>query len=128
MESVRPLPANTVLVVSIGATIGKVAITRSECATNQQINAIIPHSAFNPVYVMQALRIFKHRILARSGATTLPIINKGEFSKVRIPRISSAKSISFEEGFRIIAATREASLLRARSSQQMLKSLINQIF
>lgn len=128
MESVRPLPANTVLVVSIGATIGKVAITKSECATNQQINAIIPHSEFNPVYVMQALRIFKHRILARSGATTLPIINKGEFSKVRIPRISSAKAISFEEGFRIIAAAREASLLRARSSQQLLKSLINQIF
>jgi type I restriction enzyme S subunit len=127
MESVRPLPENTVLVVSIG-TIGKVAISSSECATNQQINAIIPHADFSPVYVMQALRIFKHRILARSGATTLPIINKGEFSKVRIPRIGRDKSIQFQEGFRSIEAARAASLVRARNLRQLLKSLINQIF
>jgi len=40
----RPLPKNAVLVVCIGATIGKTALTWSEeSATNQQINAIITY-------------------------------------------------------------------------------------
>lgn len=128
LGSVRPLPANSVLVVSIGATIGKVAISKTECATNQQINAIIPRADFSPIYVMQALRILKHRILARSGATTLPIINKGEFCKVRIPRISKDKANRFEAGFNSIASARDAGVVRARHSRELLKSLINQIF
>ena len=39
----RQLPAGAVMVVGIGATIGKVGITSFPCTTNQQINTIVPN-------------------------------------------------------------------------------------
>ena len=38
----RPVPPGATLVTCIGATIGKTGYARIECATNQQINALIP--------------------------------------------------------------------------------------
>lgn len=128
LDAVRAIPKDAVLVVSIGATIGKVAITKSTCATNQQINAVVVGDNYSPIYVMLALRFFKQRILARAGATTLPIINKGEFSKVRIPNISPAKSAVLDSRF---AELERASILNNTMSQKtktLQKSLTNQVF
>ena len=52
----RPLPAGTTCVVCIGATIGKVGRTTAKvCATNQQINAIVPSTDFDNGYVFYLL-------------------------------------------------------------------------
>lgn len=128
LQAVRALPENAVLVVSIGATIGKVAIANEACATNQQINAVIVGEEHSPVYVMLALRFFNHRILARAGATTLPIINKGEFSKVRIPLVSSSKVKALESKFSALEHSRQASMAKVFKSKALQKSLINQVF
>ena len=46
-EQSRKLPAKTILVTCIGATIGKTGIISAAGSCNQQINAIIPnHGAF----------------------------------------------------------------------------------
>ena len=45
---VRILPQSSVLVTCIGATIGKTGLARTECATNQQINALVPADAIRP--------------------------------------------------------------------------------
>ena len=42
------LPKKSICVVCIGATIGKVCLTRSESYSNQQINSIIPNSQNEP--------------------------------------------------------------------------------
>ena len=78
----RQLPQNTVMVVCIGATIGKVGITSKPCATNQQINSIIPKKEFPADYVYYLMRGIKKYLLAFSGNTATPILNKGEFGKV----------------------------------------------
>src|ERR1035438_7404488 len=51
----RKLPRDSVLVVCIGASIGKTAITADEVSvTNQQINAILPNEKIIPLYLHYA--------------------------------------------------------------------------
>lgn len=78
----RQLPKDTVMVVCIGATIGKVGIANKACATNQQINAILPSNEYSADYIYYLMRGIPKYLLAFAGDTATPIINKGEFSKV----------------------------------------------
>lgn len=79
----RQLPFNAVMVVGIGATIGKVGITSEPCATNQQINSIIPNTQEYPAdYVYYLLVGISDYVSAFAGQTATPIMNKGEFGKM----------------------------------------------
>lgn len=78
----RVLPASAVLVTCIGATIGKTGFARVDCATNQQINALV----VNPKVAIPewAFCLFsspegQQQIKGRASATTLPILNKSKF-------------------------------------------------
>jgi type I restriction enzyme S subunit len=80
----RALPPNSVLVVCIGSTIGKTGIAGTMLATNQQINSVIcENSDFNFVYYY--LSFISKRIKLLSSTQAVPIINKGEFSRIKIP-------------------------------------------
>ena len=83
-EISRKLPANTVLVTCIGATIGKAGIIRLAGCSNQQINAIITKADMLPefIYFVCISEFFQEQIRENSSATTLPIINKGNFEKL----------------------------------------------
>ena len=85
----RPLPQSSVLVTCIGATIGKTGFARVGCCTNQQINGLVPDLALvKPewLYWMVVSPEFQQSILDNASATTLPIINKGRFEKLSLPR------------------------------------------
>jgi type I restriction enzyme, S subunit len=85
-ENGRQAPENSILVTCIGATIGKTGLIKSRGCFNQQINAIIPSDKYNPKYVYyQAIGIdFQTQIKNRASSTTLPILNKGKFSTLRM--------------------------------------------
>lgn len=81
----RLVPAQSVLITCIGATIGKVGFARVACCTNQQINALVPKiAAAYPEWLYWAVVSpeFQQLILENSSATTLPIINKGRFQQL----------------------------------------------
>lgn len=85
-QQARLVPKGSVLVCCIGATIGKVGIAGTDVSTNQQINSLV----FDPskvcsrygYYYCQTLKKF---IRQNGTSTTLPILNKGRFSKIEIP-------------------------------------------
>ncbi len=79
------LPARTVCVVCIGATIGKVGITTRPSATNQQINSVLCSDQHSSEYLYYALRHRAQHILAIAGVNATPQLNKSEFSKYRLP-------------------------------------------
>ena len=84
----RRLPAGSVLVTCIGATIGKTGLARVECATNQQINAaIVDMGRVTPEWLFWFFRSphGQAAIKERASATTLPIINKSKFSLLNVP-------------------------------------------
>lgn len=82
------IPVGSPMVTCIGATIGKTGYARVAGATNQQINSVVNER--QPA-VMQWLYWFfispggYKAILERAAATTLPILNKGNFEKILVP-------------------------------------------
>ena len=92
----RPIRAGSVLFVCIGSTIGKVAKNVHECATNQQINAIVPSSKHSDDFVYFALSYASERIALLAGRQAVPIINKSLFSSVRllVPKLPEQQRIA----------------------------------
>ena len=78
------LPIGTILFVCIGATIGKMALTFKEAITNQQINSIKVSNIFNNEYIYYSLLKKVNEIRVLKANTTMPIINKTEFSQIAI--------------------------------------------
>ncbi len=80
----RQLPINSVLVTCIGATIGKTGLIRKEGSCNQQINAIIPNKYLNAEYIYYSCisDYMQDNIKNNASATTLPILNKNDFSQL----------------------------------------------
>ncbi len=82
---VRIIPAGTTLVVCIGSTLGKTAQTSEDCATNQQINAVIPHEIYDANYVYHAISAHIYQLFRIAGLQAVPIVNKSQFSGLLIP-------------------------------------------
>lgn len=80
------IPKNSILVTCI-ASIGKVAINLEEVITNQQINSVIPNADLVLpdfiFYQLLATMPFAERYFC--GYSILPILNKSEFSNIKIP-------------------------------------------
>ncbi len=84
IKKARMLPARSVLVTCIGATIGKTGLIRKAGACNQQINAIVPKKfmASEYVYYFCISPSFQDQIKTTASATTLPILNKTKFQRL----------------------------------------------
>ncbi|MEA3192237.1 MAG: type restriction enzyme subunit, partial [Betaproteobacteria bacterium] len=80
----RPIKANSILFVCIGSTIGKIAQNRHECATNQQINSVIPNSDISDGFVYYALSCIAEKVANLAGIQAVPIVNKSLFSSVEL--------------------------------------------
>lgn len=80
----RKVPAGSVLMVCIGATIGKCGYSIREVTTNQQINAITPSHGFyyKFLYYQMLTRRFQGSVMENSAQATLPIINKSKWSSL----------------------------------------------
>ena len=81
-EVARKLPTNAIMVVCIGATIGKVGLTIEPCATNQQVNTIIPKEEYSAKYLYYLISGLKKYLLGFAGDTATPQLNKTDFGKV----------------------------------------------
>lgn len=96
-EHARQLPANSILVTCIGATIGKTGIIKREGSCNQQINAIIPDADCDSrfIYYLMISPDVQEVIKYKSYSTTLPILNKTQFSQleVTLPPLAEQKRI-----------------------------------
>jgi type I restriction enzyme, S subunit len=117
IKQARLLPAETILVCCIGATIGKVGFTGTELATNQQINALICNReiAF-PRYVFHYCKTLKSIIRNQGASTTLPLLPKGRFQelKISLPPIDQQKRIAA-----ILDKAEELRSLRRQSIEQL---------
>ncbi|MBU0507782.1 restriction endonuclease subunit S [bacterium] len=64
------------LIVAIGASLGKVALTHERCSANQQITGIKFHSGIVPEYGFWWTRSLGSAFRAAAPQATLPIINQ----------------------------------------------------
>jgi len=80
----RHIPKNSILFVCIGSTIGKIAQNKEICATNQQINAVIPNNDHISDFVYLVLDKLAPSIKLTAGVQAVPLINKTEFGKTEL--------------------------------------------
>lgn len=85
LRTTRPIPAGSTCFVCIGATIGKVGYTTAPtCATNQQINSVVPSSVFDSAYVFYLLTHWSGHIRQQASPSPVPLLSKGVFQQIEI--------------------------------------------
>ena len=89
------IPKDSVMVTCI-ASIGEVAISVTNCITNQQINSIVCNRDTNPLFVYYLIQYNKATLRRHAGITTSPIIKKSAFEKfpVYMPQRTSQDKIA----------------------------------
>ena len=77
---------NSIMMVCIGATIGKVGICSEDVCFNQQINALTPRDEFDAELIYWQMRgsRFQSEIRRKAGQATLPIISKSKWENLSI--------------------------------------------
>ena len=96
LDNGRLFPANSVLMVCIGATIGKTGFSEEPVSANQQINCLTPTKEHNPkLFYFGLISPFVQKQvtdIGKGAQATLPIINKSKWQKLKI-NIPAKKSI-----------------------------------
>ncbi|GAB1231565.1 restriction endonuclease subunit S [Ferrigenium sp. UT4] len=82
----RKVAEGSVLMVCIGATIGKCGWCDRDITTNQQTNALTPtgSASYKFIYYQMLTEDFQRRVIHGSGQATLPIINKSKWSALTV--------------------------------------------
>jgi type I restriction enzyme, S subunit len=82
----KVLPSGSLLVTCIGSDMGKVAVSKSECITNQQINTVVFESQNRSDFLYYYLKsIYSDLRNMAIGSSTMLMINKAEFQDISVP-------------------------------------------
>jgi len=134
IEKARMLPANSILVTCIGATIGKTGLIRRAGASNQQINAIVPKDFMvnEYVYYFCISPKFQEQIKSNASATTLPILNKTKFQRLMffVPSRDEQLAIvqEIESHFSLCEKLEETIHINLRKAESLRQSILKQAF
>ncbi len=93
----KMLPPKSILVTCIGSDMGKVVMSKTNCITNQQINALIPDKQFDNDFLYYSLiSIYDTLRIMGGDGTAVPIVNKGDFEKIvlSIPSLDEQRRIA----------------------------------
>lgn len=128
----RMFQGGTILLVAIGASIGKVGLTRVACSSNQQITGILFKPEIFPDYGFWWMRRLYDEIREAAPQATLPIINQrgiGEFNISYPPLDEQERIVVFLDSIQ----ARLASLKELQSETQLeldalLPSILDKAF
>ena len=123
----RQLPKGSVLTTCIGI-IGKVGILKQSATCNQQINAIIPSDIVEPYYLAYTMIGIRSLLEAMANAPVVPIINKGDFSKVEIPVPPLSLQQSFAEKIESIEKQKAAISQSIEETQKLFDYTMDNYF
>lgn len=121
------LQIGTVMVTCIGATIGKMAIITRKAITNQQINTIYSDTANNE-FLYYALLNIVPQIRRMKSNTTMPILNKSEFSALCIKLPCADEQNKIARFLSLMDEKIEKENACLEHWQQIKKGLLKQMF
>jgi type I restriction enzyme S subunit len=117
-EKSRKLPKGSVLTTCIGI-VGKVGILTKSATCNQQINAIIPENVESP-WLAYAVFLQKKLMEEIANAPVVPIINKGDFSRIQVPVPPIEKQEQFSQALKEIECQKQMILLSKSETEKLL--------
>ncbi len=130
-NKLRLFPAESIFLIGIGATIGKVAMTKTEASCNQQITAIVCNSEVSSKYMTYQMKIYEGIIPKISQYTTLPIMDQVKMGYLRVTIPSTIEEQKLIADY-LDAKTAELQELtqnitdQIRTLEQYRKSLIHE--
>lgn len=131
----RVVPAGSVLMVCIGATIGKCGYCDQDVTTNQQINALTPAdgSSHRFLYYQMLTESFQRSVIHGSGQATLPIINKSKWSALPVwlpPTVVEQKRIAAQFDALADETQRLETIYRRKlgALEELKKALLHRAF
>ncbi len=129
LTKTKPLTRSSVLVSCIGY-IGKTGLIDADlAATNQQINAIIPHEEIaSSFYLLYLLTYLAPNLAARARMTTLPILSKSGLSAFPIPLPPLAEQRAIAHVLRTVQEAKEATARVIAGARELKKSLMRHLF
>ncbi len=124
-QNSRKVRAGSTLVCCIGATIGKVDKAIVDSCFNQQINAIEWNESINDIFGLYLFRQIAPLIRNKASHTTLPILNKGNFENIIIPKPPKPKQDLFAEKAQEIEEYIKAQQAELENAKTMFQSLLH---
>jgi type I restriction enzyme S subunit len=129
LDEGRVVEKNSVCVVCIGSTIGKVGQLKDVAITNQQINTIKANKDHSDDFIFSLLEYKQEDIKNQANTQVIPIINKSLFSNLLFyfPSLSEQEKIASFLGVideELDALKEEENLLR-KMKQGLLEGLFN---
>ncbi|MRM84007.1 restriction endonuclease subunit S [Riemerella anatipestifer] len=122
------VPSNSVCVVCIGSTIGKIGITKIDSCTNQQINTLIANDNNSGEFFYYMMEYRKPHFKEIAGINATPQINKSGFEKYKLLRPTS--KVEQEEIVLKIKSTDEEFMTKQtkiQTLQRLKKSLMQNL-
>ncbi len=124
LEKGRKMASGSILMVCIGATIGKVGFAEMDVSCNQQLNSLTVKKEFDPKFIYYAMTSikFQDKVLleGKGSQATLPIINKSKWENLTI---SYSKSLPEQQRIVSILDQAFAALAKAKANaEQNLKN------
>ena len=133
----RKMESGSILMVCIGATIGKVGFAEREVSCNQQINSLTVKKEFEPKFIYYAMtsKEFQDKVLleGKGAQATLPIINKSKWENLTIsfPK-SKTEQKRFVEKFDALSIEsqklQEIYLKKLADLEELKKSVLQKAF
>ncbi len=127
-EQCRALPRDAVLVGCIG-NVGKLGMVADEyTASNQQINAIVCSSEYDPHFIYYRLYKDRDRLEKAAVKTTVPILNKTNFEsfEVDVPCLADQRKIAAVLGLVQRAIEQQERLIALTA--ELKKALLHKLF
>ena len=131
----RRVLAGSVLMVCIGATIGKCGYCDRDVTTNQQVNALTPSdgSSNRFIYYQMLTESFQRKVIHASGQATLPIINKSKWSALTVwlpPTVAEQRTFAAKFDAVVEETQRLESIYQQKLTalDELKKSMLHQAF
>jgi type I restriction enzyme S subunit len=124
----RKLPVNSICVVCIGSTIGKMALLAKEGCTNQQINSVICHDPELSFYFFYSMMFYNEPQFRReTGLQAVPIVNKSQFSEFLLPVAEKTEALKIAERLKAIDNKLQTELTYLQKMQSLKKGLMEDL-
>jgi len=135
LEVGRKIKKNSVLMVCIGATIGKVGFATREVSCNQQINTLTPFDGYDAklFYYILSTKSFFNKVIKGSSQATLPIINKGKWENLSVsfPKSLSEQKTIVKKLYALSLETKKLEKIyeqKLTNLEELKKSVLQQAF
>lgn len=123
VQQARVAPPNTVLVTCIGI-LGRVGLLQVRSAFNQQINAILENDSLEGKFIFYLAQstMFREQLKSFATGTTIPIINKSNFAKIRVPIPSKLTQRLIVAKLDTLFADLDRAVARLQAAREKIKT------